>query len=115
MTTASGQASGRVGGVIAALADPTRRLLLDRLAVHGETTATVLADELPVSRQAIVKHLSVLEHAGLVGSHRDGRERRYQVRPGQLLDTAHWMTQVAVQWTARLTAIKQLAEDLDQQ
>jgi len=110
MTTASGP----VEDVIAALADPTRRLLLDRLSVHGEATATVLAEELPISRQASVKRLSVLDRVDLVSSHRDGRERRYRVRPLQLVETARWMNQVAAQWAARLTAIKQLAEGPDE-
>lgn len=96
--------------VVAALADPTRRLLLDRLSAHGETTATVLARELPVTRQAVVKHLVVLEQAGLVTGHRDGRERRFTLRPEQLAATADWMSQVAAQWTTRLAAIKRLAE-----
>ncbi len=106
MTTASGP----VEDVIAALADPTRRMLLERLSVQGEATATELADELPISRQAVVKHLSVLDRVGLVSSRRDGRERRYQVRPGQLIETAQWMNRIAVQWSSRLAAIKRIAE-----
>jgi DNA-binding transcriptional ArsR family regulator len=101
---------GAVEEVLGALADPTRRLLLDRLSVHGEATATVLSTELPVSRQAIVQHLSVLNEAGLVTGHRDGRERRYAVCPGRLTETARWMDQVAAQWDTRLAAIKRLAE-----
>jgi len=102
---------GRVIEVLAALADPTRQILLGRFAVYGEATATVLAGELPVSRQAVVQHLSVLHRAGLVASRRDGRERRYAVRPRPLTDTAEWMSQVAAEWTARLLAIKHLAEE----
>ncbi|HEX3814777.1 MAG TPA: helix-turn-helix transcriptional regulator [Mycobacteriales bacterium] len=98
------------GPVLTALADPTRRQLLDRLAAHGETTATVLSAELPVSRQALVKHLSVLENVGLVRSRRDGRERRYAVRPEQLVDTARWMNDVADRWSTRLDAIRRIAE-----
>jgi DNA-binding transcriptional ArsR family regulator len=100
--------------VLTALADPTRRQLLERLSAHGETTATVLAAELPVTRQAIVKHLSVLGEVGLVTSHKDGRERRYSVRPDQLVDTARWMNQVAGLWSARLQAIREIAEKPDQ-
>ncbi len=107
-------ATDPVEDVIAALADPTRRLLLDRLSVRDEATATVLAGELPISRQAIVKHLSVLDRVGLVGSRREGRERRYWVRPRPLVQTAQWMNQVASQWAARLTAIKALAESPDE-
>jgi DNA-binding transcriptional ArsR family regulator len=106
VTTATGPAED----AIAALAEPTRRLLLDRLSAHGEATASVLAGELPISRQAIVKHLAVLDRVGLVSSHRQGRERRYRVLPLQLVEAAQWMNQLAARWTARLTAIKQLAE-----
>ncbi|MEV6393179.1 metalloregulator ArsR/SmtB family transcription factor [Streptomyces sp. NPDC051907] len=116
MTTEAGQDRGAgtdqdaVTEVLSALADPTRRRLLDALAAHGEATATVLATELPVSRQAIVKHLAVLTRAGLVVGHREGREARYRVLPGRLNTTARWMDRVASEWDARLSAIKRLAE-----
>ncbi|MEV6871857.1 metalloregulator ArsR/SmtB family transcription factor [Amycolatopsis sp. NPDC051128] len=96
--------------VFAALADPTRRLILDRLSRRGDASATVLADELPVTRQAVVKHLAVLDQAGLVTARRDGRERRYRVRPAGLEATARWMDGIAAQWAARLSTIKRLAE-----
>jgi DNA-binding transcriptional ArsR family regulator len=99
-----------VDDVLAALADPMRRRLLDRLAAHGETTATVLATELPVSRQAVVQHLAVLGQVDLVSSQRSGRERRYTVRPEPLAATARWMNQVASQWDHRLATIRSLAE-----
>jgi DNA-binding transcriptional ArsR family regulator len=99
-----------VDDVLAALADPMRRRLLDRLADHGETTATVLATELPVTRQAVVQHLAVLGQVQLVRSQRSGRERRYTVHPEPLTATARWMTQVAAQWDSRLATIKMLAE-----
>jgi DNA-binding transcriptional ArsR family regulator len=101
---------GSAEDVIAALADPTRRLLLDRLSARNGATATALGAELPISRQAVVKHLAVLEGVGLVGSYRSGRERRYQVRPGKLTHAAEWMNRLAGQWEARLEAIKRLAE-----
>nr|WTA00260.1 metalloregulator ArsR/SmtB family transcription factor [Streptomyces sp. NBC_00857] len=96
--------------VLSALADPTRRRILDALAAHGEATATVLAAELPVSRQAIVKHLAVLDRAGLVTGRREGREARYVVRPAGLGTTARWMDRVAADWDSRLAAVKRLAE-----
>ncbi|MGW6458261.1 ArsR/SmtB family transcription factor [Streptomyces sp. NPDC055078] len=96
--------------MLSALADPTRRRILDALAAHGRATATVLARELPVSRQAIVKHLAVLTRAGLVAALREGREARYTVLPGPLTATARWMDRVASDWDARLSAIKRLAE-----
>jgi DNA-binding transcriptional ArsR family regulator len=91
-----------------------RRRVLDRLAAHGETTATALAAKLPVSRQAVVQHLAVLQHVELVASHRAGRGRRYTVQPQQLTAIARWMTQPAAQWDARLAAIRQLAESSSQ-
>lgn len=102
-----------VDDVLAALADPTRRRLLDALAERGEATATALADELPVSRQAVVKHLVVLDAAGLVGHRRAGREVRYAVRPERLDAAATWLAARAAAWQTRLTAIKHLAESPD--
>lgn len=99
-----------VDGVLAALADPTRRRLLDLLAARGEATATKLADQLPVSRQAVVKHLTVLDAAGLVSGNRVGREMRYAVRPAALNVTARWMAALAADWDRRLAAIKHIAE-----
>ena len=97
--------------VFAALADPTRWRVLSLLAERGEGTATTLAGELPVSRVAVVKHLAVLDRAGLVASRRQGREVRYTVRPERLDAAARWMADIASQWDARLAAIKRLAED----
>ncbi|MFD3332747.1 ArsR/SmtB family transcription factor [Streptomyces sp. NPDC058700] len=93
-----------------ALADPTRRRLLDLIAEQGEATATTLAARLPVSRQAIVKHLTVLDAAGLVSSTRVGREVRYAVRPASLDATARWMSALASDWDRRLAAVKRIAE-----
>ncbi|MDT0386359.1 ArsR/SmtB family transcription factor [Streptomyces dubilierae] len=99
-----------VDSVINALADPTRRQLLDLLAARGEATATTLAEHLPVSRQAVVKHLAVLDAAGLVTGGRVGREVRYAVRPAALDTTARWMASLASEWDRRLARIKHVAE-----
>lgn len=96
--------------VFAALADPTRWRLLGELAELGEGTATTLAAQLPVSRPAVIKHLVVLDRAGLVERRRSGREVRYSVRPEQLDATARWMAEVAAAWDRRLDAVKRLAE-----
>jgi DNA-binding transcriptional ArsR family regulator len=93
-----------------AVADPTRRRILDALLAHGDATATTLAGELPVTRQAIAKHLSVLERSGLVESRRLGRELRYAVRPERLDVATEWLARVAAEWDDRLGAIKRLAE-----
>ncbi len=93
-----------------AVADPTRRRVLDVLLDRGEATATTLAGELPVTRQAVTKHLVVLDRAGLVAGRRRGREVRYAVRPERLDAATRSMAQVAAEWDARLSAIKRIAE-----
>jgi DNA-binding transcriptional ArsR family regulator len=93
-----------------AVADPTRRRVLDVLLDRGEATATIVAGELPVTRQAVAKHLAVLGRAGLVEGRRRGREMRYAVRPQRLDAAARSMASVAAQWDARLAAIKRIAE-----
>ena len=100
-----------VDGVLAALADPTRRSVLESLVRDGATTATVLARRLPVTRQAVGKHLSTLERAGLVHCRRVGREALYQPDPAPLTSTAQWLTVLAREWDARLDRIRALAED----
>ncbi len=94
----------------AAVADPTRRRVLDALLDRGEVSATMLAQGLPVTRQAVAKHLVVLSRVGLVAGERRGREVRYAVRPARLDDAAAAMTRVAAQWDRRLARIKRLAE-----
>ncbi|MFC4591983.1 ArsR/SmtB family transcription factor [Sphaerisporangium corydalis] len=106
-------AAEAVDGVLVALADPMRRRLLDLLAARGEATATMLAGGVPVSRQAVVKHLAVLEAAGLVSGGRVGREVRYAVRPAALDATARWMAALASDWDRRLATIKRLAEQAE--
>lgn len=110
MTDERRGAAEQVGDVLTALADPTRRQLLDLLATQGEGTATTLAQRLPVSRQAVVKHLAVLDAAGLVTGGRVGREVRYAVRPAALDVAARWMASLAVNWELRLAKIKRVAE-----
>ena len=85
--------------------------MLTLIAERGEGTATALAGELPVNRVAVVKHLAVLDRAGLVEGRRAGREVRYTVRPERFEATARWMAALASEWDARLAAIKRLAED----
>jgi DNA-binding transcriptional ArsR family regulator len=99
-----------VGSVLVALADPTRRRLLGLLAEQDAATATMLAERLPVSRQAIVKHLTVLDAAGLVVGSRVGREVRYSLRPAGLDATTQWMSSLAAEWDRRLAAVKRAAE-----
>lgn len=99
-----------VEAVLGALADPTRRAALGALAERGSSTATGLATAVPVTRQAVVKHLTVLERAGLVEGRRSGREVRFGVRPERLTATARHLADVADAWDARLRRIKEIAE-----
>jgi DNA-binding transcriptional ArsR family regulator len=96
----------------AAVADPTRRRVLDALLERGEATTTALALGLPVTRQAVAKHLAVLNRVGLVAGRRRGREVRYTVRPERLDHAAEAMARVAAQWDRRLARIKHLAESV---
>jgi DNA-binding transcriptional ArsR family regulator len=110
---AGGDAEREPGEVLVALADPTRRHLLAELAARGTATGTELAEQLPVSRQAVVKHLAVLSRAGLVAGQREGREVRYVARPEGLAATARWMAELAAEWDQRLRDIKRIAESGD--
>ncbi len=92
--------------MFAALADPTRRRLLDQIARQGPLTATELAGGYPMSRQAVVKHLSALAGAGLLAGERHGRDVRYRVVAGGLGDAATWLTEVGQRWDRRLTALQ---------
>jgi DNA-binding transcriptional ArsR family regulator len=94
--------------VFAALADPTRRRVLQLVAERGPTSATVLEHELPVTRQAIVKHLVVLSRAGLVTGHRTGQEVRYALVPEPLDEVSTWIAEIGVRWDERLARLRQL-------
>jgi ArsR family transcriptional regulator, cadmium/lead-responsive transcriptional repressor len=94
-----------------AVAEPSRRRVLDLLLAHGEATPTMLATELPFTRQAVAKHLAVLNRAGLVEGRRQGREVHYSVRPDRLNAAAQAMAHVAARWDVRLGAIKHIAEE----
>jgi DNA-binding transcriptional ArsR family regulator len=97
--------------LLAAVAEPSRRQLLDALLARGEATATTLAEDSPLTRQAVSKHLAVLDRAGLVESRRRGREVRYSIRPERLNEATRSMAEVASAWDRRLQAIKRLAEE----
>lgn len=96
--------------VFAALADSTRRAVLDALASREVATATSLAEGLTITRQAVLKHLTVLADAGLVESSRTGREVRFRVRPEPLRRTATWLATRADSWDDRLSSLKAEAE-----
>lgn len=103
-------AGKRVDAVFAALADPTRRHLVEMLASEPGATATGLAAALPISRQAVAKHLATLDQAGLVSSRRRGRELRFELQPRPLADAAAWMAAVGADWDGRLERLRHLLE-----
>jgi DNA-binding transcriptional ArsR family regulator len=94
-----------VTDVFAALADPNRRYVLEALAQRDTATATELAAEMPVTRQAVAKHLAALNEAGLVESRREGRETRYELTPGPLATAMDWMAGVGAEWDSRLAKL----------
>ena len=95
-----------VGPTFAALADPTRRQVIALLADRGSGTATEIARELPVSRQAVAKHLAALDDAGLAAGRREGRETRYRLTPEPLAGAMAWMVAAGAQWDTRLERLK---------
>ena len=95
----------KVDAVFGALADPTRRAVMRRLA-QGPATPSDLAGELPVSRQAVSKHLAVLRDAGLVTSARAGREHRFTLTPAPMAEAVSWMSTVSARWDDRLAALR---------
>lgn len=97
------------GAVFAALADPTRRAVLRDVAERGPVTATELADRHPVSRQAVAKHLSVLQAAGLVVPERAGRENRFRAAVGPLGTAERWLAEAGAAWDDRLERLQALA------
>ena len=93
-----------------AIGDPTRRRILDLLLADGNGTATTLSDQLPVTRQAVAKHLAVLDRVDLVRATPAGREKRYQVDDAQLARAVAQLASVSSAWDARLQRIKRIAE-----
>ena len=89
----------------AAIADPTRRRLIETLA-RGPSTATGLASDLPITRQAVAKHLGLLRDADLVGSDRVGRETVYTLQPDALRGVAEWSARVGREWEQRLKKLE---------
>ncbi len=102
----AGAGEDRAAAVFGALSDPTRRSLLAAIAEQPALTATQLASTLPISRQAVLKHLTALEEAGLLDRQRRGREVRYRVTPEPLTDAVSWMAQVGGEWDDRLAALR---------
>jgi len=101
----------RADAALSALGDPTRRAVLQAVAERGPLTATELAAPAGISRQAMSKHLGLLEQAGLVHAEKVGRETRYEIVPGSLDPAAAWLDRVGTAWDARLGRLRRhLAE-----
>jgi DNA-binding transcriptional ArsR family regulator len=98
-----------LGALFAALADPTRRQVVRSLSAERAVTASGLATELPMSRQAVAKHLAALERAGLVAPRREGRELRYRLTPEPLGDAIAWMQEVGARWDRSLARLSERA------
>ena len=96
-----------------AIGDPTRRQMLDLLLARSADTATSLSDELPVTRQAVAKHLTVLDRVGLVHATQAGREKRYRIDEAQFARAVAQLNAVGNTWDARLRRIKQIAEAIE--
>ncbi len=94
-----------IGAVFAALADPTRRQVVRSLSQQPDLTASRLAGELPMTRQAVTKHLAALDRAGLVSARREGRETRYTLTPAPLGEAMRWMDEGGAQWEGRLAKL----------
>jgi DNA-binding transcriptional ArsR family regulator len=97
---------GATDRVFAALADPTRREIFRVVGTRDGTTATELAADLPVTRQAVAKHLAVLAEAGLVDAERNGREQRYRATPAPLDGAVRWLAEAGAAWDARLDRLR---------
>lgn len=97
-----------------AIGDPTRRRMLDLLLSNESATATSLSERLPVTRQAVAKHLAVLDRAGLVIGVPRGRERHYRIDDAQFARAVDQLTSVGANWDARLGRIKRIAERIQQ-
>jgi DNA-binding transcriptional ArsR family regulator len=96
--------------IFAALADPIRRSLLLNLAENSPKTATQLAEEYPITRQGILKHLHILGAAGLVAVHQRGREKRYTLTPEPLSDLDQFIKEIGAKWDERLLRLKAFLE-----
>jgi DNA-binding transcriptional ArsR family regulator len=96
--------------IFTALADPMRRDIVLNLAENSPRTATQLAVDYPITRQGVLKHLHILEEAGLVAVHQQGREKRYTLTPAPLSELDQWIKDIGVKWDARLLRLKAFIE-----
>ena len=106
MSMISKRPSEHQQSVFVALADPMRRSLLINLAEYSPKIATQLAQEYPITRQGILKHLTILEAASLVAVHQEGREKRYTLTPEPLDELEQWVNDISAKWDERLVRLK---------
>jgi DNA-binding transcriptional ArsR family regulator len=100
--------------VFAAVADPTRRVLLERLRASGPLSISELSDGLPMTRQAVTKHLAVLRASGLIRARRAGRERLHELDAAPLREVDDWLRPYAEAWDDRLAALRRhLGEEIE--
>ena len=97
-----------IQSLFGALGDPTRRSLFERLSTDGPASASQLAHELPISRQAIAKHISTLESAGLVTRRGAGREVQFVANPERLDELGSWSARVNRQWQERIQRLTEM-------
>ncbi len=102
--------SDQVGAVFGALADPTRRHVVETLLRDGSTTVPTLTSSLPITRQAVAKHLATLDDAGLVERSRGGREVHYRLRQDALTPAVTWLERTGAAWDDRLARLKDSVE-----
>lgn len=100
--------SQSMDSVFRALADPSRRQVIEFISERGRASATEIAAELPITRQAVTKHLSALSHAGLVDFEREGRDKLYRLTPRPMEQALSWMADVGAEWDMRLKALERL-------
>jgi DNA-binding transcriptional ArsR family regulator len=98
----------RVDAIFSALSDGSRRDVMTHISTLGEASASELAERMPISRQAIVKHLASLADAGLVAAERRGRQVRYRLTPAPLNDATRWLAEVGAEWDDRLKALERM-------
>jgi len=98
----------RVDAIFAALSDRSRRDVMSFISDFGEASASELAEQMPISRQAIAKHLASLADAGLVSAEREGRQIRYRLTPGPLTEAMRWIVEVGAEWDDRLQALERM-------
>ncbi len=105
MSATTPESQPAIGSVFGALSDPTRRRVIELLSERQSVTASGLAQELPMTRQAIAKHMTTLVQAGLVSSAHQGRETHYRLTPEPLTGAMSWMASAGAHWDARLARL----------